>query len=151
MIADIEAAAGADGAEREWLGRAARAPRDRAWVAGGVISDRWAPVSPSGALDAFVWRTPEERLSAPEPSPPPAPAPAERPTLVVTPPVATAEPPAPEVAPAPKPEPPRSERNKSEPPRGAATIVLLPSSAPDDPGPHEENERKPGFRLFARE
>ncbi len=151
LIADIEAAAGADGAEREWLGRAARAPRDRAWVAGGVISDRWAPVSPSGALDAFVWRTPEERLSAPEPSPPPAPAPAERPTLVVTPPVATAEPPAPEVAPAPKPEPPRSERNKSEPPRGAATIVLLPSSAPDDPGPHEENERKPGFRLFARE
>ena len=65
LMADIEAAAGADGAAREWLGRAARAPRDRAWVADGVISDRWAPVSPSGALDAFVWRTPEERLSAP--------------------------------------------------------------------------------------
>jgi HemY protein len=171
LMADIEAAAGAEGAEREWLARAARAPRDRAWVAGGVISDRWAPVSPSGALDAFVWRTPEERLSAAEPAPrPSSPAPAERPALVVSPPVKPAEPPALEIAPAPKPEPepeptkaetravepprsqqPRSDSSKSEPARGAATIVLLPSSAPDDPGPHEESERRPGFRLFARE
>ncbi len=48
---------------REWLARAARAPRDKAWVADGVISDRWSPVSPSGTLDAFVWRTPDERLA----------------------------------------------------------------------------------------
>ena len=64
LMADIEEADGHQGAVREWLGRAARAPRDKAWVADGVISDRWAPVSPSGALDAFVWRTPDERIAA---------------------------------------------------------------------------------------
>ena len=140
LMADIEEAAGAEGAVREWLARAARAPRDRAWVADGVISDRWAPVSPSGALDAFVWRTPEERLSAPEPSPARAAAGRRR----SRPSCASSRPaiaPAPPVASAPKPEPPR----------GAGTVVLLPSSAPDDPGPHDESERKAGFRLFARE
>ncbi len=145
LMADIEEAAGAEGAVREWLARAARAPRDRAWVADGVISDRWAPVSPSGALDAFVWRTPEERLSAPEPSPAPSPSSAATPAvLTASSPVVAAEPSpavAPDVTPAPKPEPPR----------GAGTIVLLPSSAPDDPGPLSDGERKPGFRLFARE
>ena len=65
LMADIETADGAEGAAREWLARAARAPRDKAWIAGGIISDRWAPASPAGALDAFVWRAPEERLSAP--------------------------------------------------------------------------------------
>ena len=65
LMADIEEADGHQGAVREWLGRAARAPRDKAWVAEGVISDRWAPVSPSGALDAFVWRTPDERFALP--------------------------------------------------------------------------------------
>ena len=80
LMADIEEADGHQGAVREWLGRAARAPRDKAWVADGFISDRWAPVSPSGALDAFVWRTPDERIAAlaeaapieAEPAPPPA-------------------------------------------------------------------------------
>ena len=70
LMADIEEAEGHLGAVREWLARAARAPRDKAWVADGVISDRWAPVSPSGTLDAFVWRTPDERL-APYVEPPP--------------------------------------------------------------------------------
>ena len=65
LMADIEEAEGNQGAVREWLGRAARAPRDKAWVADGVISDRWAPVSPSGALDGFVWRIPDERIAAP--------------------------------------------------------------------------------------
>ena len=70
LMADIEEADGHQGAVREWLGRAARAPRDKAWVADGVISDRWVPVSPSGTLDAFVWRTPDERIAAPaEPRP----------------------------------------------------------------------------------
>ncbi|GAB6844142.1 HemY protein [Methylorubrum rhodinum] len=69
MMARIEAAEhGADsGRSREWLARAARAPRDPAWVADGVISERWAPVSPAtGRLDAFVWKTPPEILAAPE-------------------------------------------------------------------------------------
>ncbi|MDR4307395.1 hypothetical protein IHQ68_12285 [Chelatococcus sambhunathii] len=49
------------GRSREWLGRAARAPRDPAWVADGVSSDKWAPTSPvTGRLDAFVWKIPVE-------------------------------------------------------------------------------------------
>ena len=76
LMADIEETEGNHGAVREWLGRAARAPRDKAWVADGVISDRWAPVSPSGTLDGFVWRTPDERIAAPmEHAPPPPPPP----------------------------------------------------------------------------
>jgi HemY protein len=147
LMADIEDAAGADGAVREWLARAARAPRDRAWVADGMISDRWAPVSPSGALDAFVWRAPEERLSAPEPAPAPT-APAEPPALAAVRPPEVAPPPAEPPAAPPTPE---AAPAKPESARPTASVVLLPSNAPDDPGPQEEGERKPGFRLFARE
>lgn len=54
------------GPVREWLARAARAPRDPAWIADGVISDRWEPASPvTGKLDAYIWAAPTERLSAP--------------------------------------------------------------------------------------
>ena len=54
------------GRVREWLARAARAPRDPAWIADGVVSDRWAPVSPvTGRLDAFVWQAPPDLLSGP--------------------------------------------------------------------------------------
>ncbi len=61
---------------REWLARASRAPRDPAWIADGVISDRWAPVSPvSGRLDAFVWGTPVEQLQGYDPD---RPAPGDR-------------------------------------------------------------------------
>jgi HemY protein len=80
MMARIEAAEhGAEsGRSREWLARAARAPRDPAWVADGIISERWAPVSPvSGRLDAFVWKTPPEILAGPEDDDAPAPASAE--------------------------------------------------------------------------
>jgi HemY protein len=66
MMAEIEDSLGAAGAVREWLARASRAPRDPAWLADGVIADRWAPVSPvTGRLDAFVWGTPVEQLSGP--------------------------------------------------------------------------------------
>lgn len=55
------------GRAREWLARAAHAPRDPIWIADGVASERWAPVSPvSGRLDAFVWKTPTDVLAAPE-------------------------------------------------------------------------------------
>lgn len=80
MMARIEAAEhGAEsGRSREWLARAARAPRDPAWVADGIISERWAPVSPvSGRLDAFVWKTPPEILAGPEDDDAPVPASAE--------------------------------------------------------------------------
>jgi len=49
---------------REWLARAVHAPRDKAWIADGVVSDRWAPISPlTGHLDAFRWDTPPELIS----------------------------------------------------------------------------------------
>lgn len=54
---------GDTGRVREWLARAVHAPRDPTWTADGVVSDRWAPVSPvTGALDAFQWRVPVEAL-----------------------------------------------------------------------------------------
>lgn len=51
------------GGVREWLARAVHAPRDPAWVAGGVVSDKWSPVSPvTGAFDAFEWKVPADAL-----------------------------------------------------------------------------------------
>ncbi|ACL59338.1 heme biosynthesis protein HemY [Methylobacterium nodulans] len=91
MMAEIEEAehGRGSGRAREWLARAAHAPRDPAWCADGIVSDRWAPVSPvSGRLDAFVWQTPPELLGrssrevppeekeVSEPGPLPAPGPA---------------------------------------------------------------------------
>jgi HemY protein len=66
-MADIEeVSGGAAGKVREWLARAARAPRDPIWIADGVASDHWAPISPvTGRLDAFVWRAPTEQLMGP--------------------------------------------------------------------------------------
>jgi HemY protein len=146
LMADIEEADGNQGAVREWLGRAARAPHDKAWVADGVISDRWAPVSPSGALDGFVWRTPDERLAAPVE------------TAVAAPPAeaiaAPAQPPA--IAPA----PPAAEPVRQGAPTPAAAIAPAPRTgvivdpatmAPDDPGPEEHEAKRRGFRLYANE
>ncbi len=49
------------GRVREWLSRAVDAGRDPAWTADGVVSERWAPVSPvTGALDAYQWKVPLE-------------------------------------------------------------------------------------------
>jgi HemY protein len=61
--ADIEEAeTGDQGRVRSWLQRAMRAPRDPAWSADGVVSDRWLPVSPvTGRLDAFEWQQPLEQ------------------------------------------------------------------------------------------
>jgi len=130
LMAEIEDAAGDDGAVREWLNRAARAPRDRAWVADTIISDKWAPASPSGALDAFVWRTPDERSTEPPPAialraaPPPAP-PAPPPIIEAKPaPAAVAPPPAPAAPPIARPAP-----------RVAPPLAAAPPNAPDDPGP----------------
>ncbi|MGL4443417.1 MAG: heme biosynthesis HemY N-terminal domain-containing protein, partial [Alsobacter sp.] len=77
LMADVEEIeTGGEGAVREWFARASRAPRDPAWIADGVISDRWAPVSPvSGRLDAFVWGTPVEQLQGYDPD---RPAPGDR-------------------------------------------------------------------------
>ncbi|WP_395664728.1 heme biosynthesis protein HemY [Methylocella sp.] len=66
LMAELEDAEhGAAGYAREWLTRASHAPRDPIWVADGVVSSTWRPVSPvTGRLDAFEWRAPLERLPA---------------------------------------------------------------------------------------
>jgi HemY protein len=158
LMADIEEAENHQGAVREWLGRAARAPRDKAWVADGFISDRWAPVSPSGALDAFVWRTPDERIAAlAEPQPieaepaPPAqaiPPPSSAAPATQPPPARTA------AAAAPAAEPPRSTPSVAPAAGPRAGIIIDPATMPpDDPGPgegHSEDERR-DFHLYAGE
>jgi len=67
LMARIEGEEHGDrGRVREWLARAVNAARDPAWIADGVVSDRWAPVSPvTGALDAFRWRVPAEAIDKP--------------------------------------------------------------------------------------
>ena len=63
LMARIEAGEGDKGREREWLARAVRAPRDRAWIADGYVSDRWLPVSPvTGAVDGFEWKAPVDAI-----------------------------------------------------------------------------------------
>jgi HemY protein len=63
LMARIEAGEGDRGREREWLARAVRAPRDRAWIGEGYVSDRWLPVSPiSGAVDVFEWKAPVDAI-----------------------------------------------------------------------------------------
>jgi HemY protein len=159
LMADIEEADGHQGAVREWLGRAARAPRDKAWVADGVISDRWAPISPSGALDAFVWRTPDERFALPvEPE---ATQPATAPVVgaITAPAGAAAAPPstpAPTLPPAPEAlEPERRAAPAQSPAVVPATrtgVIIDPASmAPDDPGPEEPEAKRRGFRLYAND
>jgi HemY protein len=65
LMADIERIEhGTSGRAREWLARAVHAPRDKAWIADGVVSDRWSPISPvSGRLDAFRWDSPPALVS----------------------------------------------------------------------------------------
>lgn len=60
LMAEIEDAEnGPSGPVREWLARGSRAPRDPAWIADGVVSRHWLPISPvTGRLDAFEWKTP---------------------------------------------------------------------------------------------
>jgi HemY protein len=143
MMADIEEAEGNEGAVREWLGRAARAPHDKAWVADGMISDRWAPVSPSGTLDGFVWRTPDERIAAPAEAAAPTPAPPPAAAVAAPPPAPTLAPEPVEPAPAPAPA--------LVPPPRTGVIIDPASMAPDDPGPGSHEARRRGFRLYANE
>ncbi|MBA2126337.1 heme biosynthesis protein HemY [Hyphomicrobium methylovorum] len=66
LMARIEAGEnGEHGRVREWLARAMNAARDPAWIADGVTSDHWKPISPvTGKLDAFLWRVPIEARDA---------------------------------------------------------------------------------------
>jgi len=149
LMADIEETEGHHGAVREWLGRAARAPRDKAWVADGVISDRWAPVSPSGALDGFVWRTPDERLAPAVEAPPPPHAPAPTEAIAPPAPAALAAPEAEATPPAPRPEPAAA---PSVVPAARTGVIIDPTSmSPDDPGPQEPEVKPRRSWLYANE
>ena len=59
-MAEVEEAEHGDrGRTRDWLARAVSAPLDKVWMADGIISAEWQPVSPvTGKLDAFQWATP---------------------------------------------------------------------------------------------
>jgi HemY protein len=62
LMAELEEAEnGNQGLVRAWLARASRAPREPGWVADGVVSADWAPVSPvTGRIGAFEWREPPQ-------------------------------------------------------------------------------------------
>ena len=67
LMAEVENAESGDlGRARAWLARALTAAHDPAWIADGLVSETWEPVSPvSGQLDAYEWKMPQESLSAP--------------------------------------------------------------------------------------
>jgi len=176
LMADIEEGESGDrGRTRQWLARAVRAPADPAWMADGVSSAYWLPVSPvSGRIDAFEWKAPAAMLGAPASAEPEEPEVEEdavtvEPDPVAPPPAEETQakaPPAPagivEVAPIPAPQPGDGEvtEHPAETKPGQATpprqeeaqgpIVLPLGRPPDDPGvePGEAEEEKKGFRLF---
>jgi HemY protein len=101
LMAEIEEAEnGMTGLAREWLARAAHAPRDPAWIADGAISPQWAPVAPETLrIGAFVWAHPQELVAAPSGSAhipatvaPRGHMPMARPVLAVAPPLADSAP-----------------------------------------------------------
>lgn len=147
LMAEIENAETGDlGRARAWLARGLSAARDPAWVADGLVSDTWEPVSPiSGRLDAFEWKAPQESLSAPASSPLidheleaiAAPVPVQ-PVAPVT--AAPAPKPAP-VPPAPvPPSPPRPEPVQPHMRMPPSEVLLPLARAPDDPGPDDDGE-----------
>jgi len=144
LMAEIEEADGDQGRAREWTSRALHAPRDPAWTADGVVSERWMPVSPvTGRLDAFVWKVPveeiaEERRVLHAPAPAAIEARSEAAPADVS----------PEPAPPPRIHPPA--------PQPSAEPVIPLVHAPDDPGteadlePEPEVEPRPdGWRRLA--
>jgi HemY protein len=173
IMAELEDAEfGDQGQVREWLARSAKAPRDPAWIADGVVPKHWAPVSPvTGRLDAFVWQKPAERLGADID--------AERETLewarhwalprprdnarqdepLIEGKALAPEPdpesgqmtidltPEPEAATASGPDPASAQPRA---PRPAQKVVFPMAGAPDDPGPEEEVADSEDLRRIGR-
>ena len=156
MMAQLEETEkGAAGPVREWLARASRAPRDKAWVADGVVSDTWSPVSPvTGQIDAFEWRAPLETLSAHmvdwQPAAMPA-LPAEEVPVVES--VAQLEPPRLALVASAAPVPmvaSAAAAPPAAPVRALTKPVVFPRpTEPDDPGLADEPE-KPQFGFMPR-
>ncbi|MDE2444920.1 MAG: heme biosynthesis protein HemY [Alphaproteobacteria bacterium] len=64
LMAQIEDAQGDHARSREWLAKALNAPRDPIWVADGVASALWSPVSPiTGEVVACLWKPPFDQPS----------------------------------------------------------------------------------------
>ena len=142
ILADIEQAETRNvGKVREHLARALRAPRDPAWTADGMVSQRWLPVSPvTGRIDAFEWKVPVERLSpaidyVPEPI-------EEEPVIELK---------AAPVAPVITPTPPTRPTLALVPDTASQNAALAPiGMVPDDPGVKEGTAAAPSkrFKLF---
>jgi HemY protein len=162
LLADIEEQeTGNIGKVRELLAKALRAPRDPAWVADGVESDRWAPLSPvTGRLDAFEWRLPVERLAhqidLAEPTSPPLPERLAAPVASVdpAPAIAPTMPPSVEAVPEPVETELRAEVHAEEPEPAAPQPDRLAAEdavppPPDDPGVDPSARPSPKrFKLF---
>ncbi len=144
LMAELEEAEhGAAGRVREWLARATRAPRDAAWVADGLVSDHWMPVSPiSGRLDAFVWTVPPATLGSQAPAlddvlgdlDHPTPLIEAKAEAVEAEPLAVAPPP-----PAPSAPPPATPAPVKEEPVEAPKAAAVPEPAPaPEPSPKVE-------------
>jgi HemY protein len=163
LLADIEEAeTGDEGRIRQYLARAVRAPRDPAWVADGIVSDKWAPISPvTGRLDAFEWRAPVERAGAlidqadldlPKALPPSRPVDDEHEvTDILTAEELEAEAPAPAVVAPTHADPAAPAFDPANGNAAAEVAEAEPQHMPDDPGvdPKEAGERESRrFRLF---
>lgn len=133
LMARIEAGDGDRGREREWLARAVRAPRDRAWIAEGYVSDRWLPVSPlTGAVDAFAWKAPVDAIGRgddtllieehPAPAEEIAPSREKEPEVVV------------EVSKDSRLEAPRLKSSAPSGEKKPEPAMFIPARPPDDPG-----------------
>lgn len=167
LMAELEDIENGDtGSARQWLARALRAARDPAWVADGVASDTWAPVSPvTGRLDAFVWKVPVEenrpKLAADAwldqrpgadasrlaPTAPPSVLPRKMPELMDP-----ADAPAPAPTAAAKPPAPMSEAPKTAvveivPPAPAQTQAVAPATPPKPPAA-KPTTSKPTAAVF---
>jgi HemY protein len=130
LMAELEEQDGGNlGLVREWLARASRAQRDKAWVADGKVSETWQAVSPSGKVGGFVWTTPPQAPGAllleemaRKPAAMPAPLEAAPPTVIAADVI--------DIAP-------------------AATPAEPVPAVPDDPG-LATDKRKTGWKLFNR-
>nr|WP_306264159.1 heme biosynthesis HemY N-terminal domain-containing protein [Pararhizobium sp. IMCC3301] len=134
LMADIEEGEHGDkGRVREWLSKAVHAAADPVWIADGVISDHWAPVSPvSGQLDAYEWKVPPTALA--------------KPTVIISEndvllaPLEI-EPPKPEPAPEPKPEPKPEAKPEPAAKPEAVKAAAAPVKASQETGNSEKGQQ----------
>ncbi len=148
LMAEIEQhESGDEGRARESMARALRAPRDPAWTADGIVSERWMPVSPeSGKLDAFQWKVPvsqiaDERETIDVADAPIVPSPAAKPVEPANEPPKVIAAPLPPASPAPRESIALPAVRPAAPPRVEAVIPLV--HAPDDPGPDPVPDQDP--------